>query len=97
MSTPNILVAKYGPLSVDDSLSIPQFMTQYNPDNVAPDKLVHIDTITGKSLTYGELRAEAAKCAWGLRHKLGLKEGDVVSLICPNSVRAIRKYRHSHT
>lgn len=94
MSTPNIMVGSYGPLYVDDSLSIPQFMTKYNPDNVAPDKVVHIDTITGKSLTYGALRTEAAKCAWGLRHKLGFKEGDVISLLCPNSVRLLREYRH---
>jgi hypothetical protein len=80
------MVGSYGPLSVDESLSIPQFMTKYNPDNVSSEKVVHIDTITGKSLTYGGLRSEAAKCAWGLRHNLGLKEGDVLSLLCPNSV-----------
>ena len=87
MSAPNILRGSYGPLVLDDSLSIPQFMTRYNPDNVSPDKVVHVDTIVGKTLTYGGLRTEAAKCAWGLRHKLGLKEGDVLSLLCPNSVR----------
>ena len=86
MSSPNIMVGSYGPLSVDESLSIPQFMTKYNPDNVSSEKVVHIDTITGKSLTYGGLRTEAAKCAWGLRHSLGLKEEDVLSLLCPNSV-----------
>lgn len=87
MSSPSVLVAKYGPLSVEDHLSIPQFMTKYNPDNISADKLVHVDTIAGKSLTYGGLRTEAAAGAWGLRHQLGLKEGDVLSLLCPNSVR----------
>lgn len=82
------MVGTYGPLSLDDSMSIPQFMTKYNPDNVSPDKVVHVDTISGKTLTYVGLRTDAAKCAWGLRHKLGLREGDVLSLLCPNSVRA---------
>jgi len=82
------MVSTYGPLlSVPDDLSIPQFMTKYNPDNVSRDKVVHTDTISGKTLTYGGLRVDAAKCAWGLRHKLGLREGDIISLLCPNSVR----------
>jgi 4-coumarate--CoA ligase len=82
------MVGTYGPLLLDDIMSIPQFMTKYNPDNVSPDKVVHVDTISGKTLTYVGLRTDAAKCAWGLRHKLGLREGDVLSLLCPNSVRA---------
>jgi 4-coumarate--CoA ligase len=81
------MVGSYGPLGLDDNISIPQFMTKYNPDNISPEKVVHVDTIAGKSLTYGGLRTEAAKSAWGLRHKLGFKEGDVLSLLCPNSVR----------
>ena len=82
------MVGTYGPLLLDDKMSIPQFMTKYNPDNVSSDKVVHTDTLSGKNLTYGGLRADAAKCAWGLRHKLGFKEGDVLSLVCVNSVSA---------
>jgi len=62
-------------------------MAEFNPDNVPQDKLVHVDTISGKSLTYGGLRDMAGKCAWGLRHKLqhGLKEGQRLLAIAPNS------------
>lgn len=49
--------------------------------------MVHVDTISGKSLTYGGLREKAGRCGWGLRHKLpiGLKEGQRLLAIVPNS------------
>ncbi len=85
MSQSDVIVSTFAPVAVDEQISIPEFMTRYNPDDVPNDKVVHVDTITGKSITYGGLRQEAAKCAWGLR-KLGLQEGDVVSVLLPNSV-----------
>jgi 4-coumarate--CoA ligase len=85
MSQSNIVVSAFSPFALNEQLSIPEFMTRYNPDDVPNDKVVHIDTITGKSITYGALRQESAKCASGFR-KLGLREGDVVSVVLPNSV-----------
>jgi 4-coumarate--CoA ligase len=87
MASANTFVGSLAPLFLEDNISIPQFMTKYNPDNVSHDKIVHIDTISGKALTYGGLRTEAAKCAWGLRHILHFKEGAVLALLCPSSVR----------
>ncbi|KAI1608335.1 amp dependent CoA ligase [Exophiala viscosa] len=60
-------------------------MTQYNPDNVPKEKVVHIDTLTGKSLTYGGLRNQASRAAWGLTSRLGLSEGERVLVLVPNS------------
>lgn len=75
------------PLGLDDKITIPILMTKYNPDSVAADKVVHVDTIANKSITYGGLREQAASCAWGLKHKLGLKEQDRLLVMVPNSVR----------
>lgn len=82
----SIMRGPFCPVGFDDTITIPQFMTKYNPDLCPADKVVHIDTIANKSLTYGGLREQAAKCAWGLKHRLGLKEGDRLMVIVPNSV-----------
>lgn len=79
-----IMTSTFVPMHVDDNLTIPELITKYNPDHVRLDKVVHEDTLTGKTLTYGGLREDAARCAWGLQ-RLGLKEGDVVCVIMPNS------------
>jgi acyl-coenzyme A synthetase/AMP-(fatty) acid ligase len=70
------------------NLSISQFMTRYNPDEVAASKVVHADTLSSESITYGSLRDDAGRGAWGLREKLGLKPGDVLLALVKNSVRA---------
>ncbi|KAL4793246.1 hypothetical protein BDV19DRAFT_366881 [Aspergillus venezuelensis] len=67
------------------SLSIPQFMTTYNPDAVPANKVVHIDTFSSEPLTYSSLRKKAAQAAWGLKHKLGVGLGDTVLAIVTNS------------
>ncbi len=86
MSALKPYTSSFAPIIVDDSLSISQFMTKYNLDSVKLDKVVHADTITGKTITYSGLREEATKCAWGSKQKLGLKEGDTVLAMVPNSV-----------
>lgn len=85
MSEPRVLTGNYTPLNVGDDVSIPQLMTRWNPDNVQADKIVHADTISGKTITYGGLRENAARCAWGLQQKFGIRHGDVVCIICPNA------------
>ncbi|PKS05094.1 hypothetical protein jhhlp_008461 [Lomentospora prolificans] len=73
------------PLTEFDSLSIPQWITQYNPDLVLADKVVHSDDFSNDVITYGSLRHDASRLAWGLRNKLGVKEGDIVLALVPNS------------
>jgi 4-coumarate--CoA ligase len=79
------MVGTYAPFTPPEgNLSLPQFMTQFNPDNVHNDKVVHTDTISGKEITYGSLRQKASQCSWGLR-ALGLAEGQRLLAIVPNS------------
>lgn len=85
MSSPDIHQGSYAPLHLEDNISLPLFFTKYNPDNVPASKVVHSDVISGKELTYGGLRTEAARCAWGFQTKLGLKEGDILLAMVPNS------------
>lgn len=84
-----IVTSKYAPTIITDDISIPQFFHRYNPDNVPKDKVVHVDLIKGKEITYGGLREAAAKGAWGLKNRMGLKEGDVVCILAQNSVRLL--------
>ena len=80
------MCGSYCPVGLDDKITIPQLMTKYNPDNVPADKVVHIDTIANKSLTYGGLREQAGRCAWGLKNRMGMREGDTLLVMVPNSV-----------
>src|ERR1700744_3843055 len=80
------MTSPFCPLGLDESITIPILMTKYNPDSVPASKIVHVDTIANKSLTYGGLREEAARCAWGLKHRVGMREQDRLLVIVPNSV-----------
>jgi len=86
MAAETIIRSKYAPVEISDAISIPQFMTRYNPDNVGNDKVVHVDLIKGKELTYGGLRESAGRASWGLKERLGLRPGDVVCILVQNSV-----------
>jgi 4-coumarate--CoA ligase len=82
---PRPIVGTFAPFAPPEgNLSLPQFMTQFNPDNVPSQKVVHTDTISGKEITYGGLRQQASQCGWGLRN-LGLAEGQRLLAIVPNS------------
>lgn len=72
-----------------EHLSIPQFMTSFNPEETPAHKPIHTDAFTDQPLTYGGLRQAAARVAWGLRERLGLREGDVVLDLVPNSVSLV--------
>ena len=85
-----IVRSSYPPVYISDDVSIPQFFTRYNPDNVKSDKIVHVDLIKGKELSYGGLREGAARGAWGLKNNLGLKSGNVVCILAQNAVSNIR-------
>jgi acyl-coenzyme A synthetase/AMP-(fatty) acid ligase len=60
--------------------SITQMMLE-NTTNVDPSKVISEDILTGKAITYGNLREEAFKAAWIFRHRLGLKIGETVTII----------------
>jgi 4-coumarate--CoA ligase len=73
-----------GPWSVPESMSLPEFMTQLNPDDVPVDKITNIDTLTGKSLTYGGLRTQAGQVAYSLRHDYAVQVQDTLMIVAPN-------------
>ncbi|KAL2820971.1 amp dependent CoA ligase [Aspergillus cavernicola] len=73
------------PIHDATDLSISQFMTQYNPDDVQASKVVHTDTFSKDLITYGSLREQAARAAWGLKVKLGLQPGDTLLALVNNS------------
>lgn len=74
------------PIHDVSGLSIPQFMTQYNPDEVPASKIVHVETFSNETITYGSLHDQAARAAWGLRVKLDLQPGDTLLALVNNSV-----------
>ncbi|CEL00754.1 hypothetical protein ASPCAL00350 [Aspergillus calidoustus] len=80
-----IYTSTLAPFSDITNLSIPQFMTRYNPDGVSADKVVHMDTFSNEHLTYGSLREKASRAAWGLKNQLGVRPGDAVLAIVTNS------------
>ncbi|KAJ5679594.1 amp dependent CoA ligase [Penicillium macrosclerotiorum] len=60
-------------------------MTQYNPDEVQASKIVHTETFSEDTITYGSLRDQAGRAAWGLQKKLGLQPGDTLLALVNNS------------
>ncbi|KAL3474066.1 amp dependent CoA ligase [Aspergillus californicus] len=73
------------PIHDATELSISQFMTRYNPDQVPASKVVHTETFSEESITYGSLRDQASRAAWGLQTKLGLQSGDTLLALVNNS------------
>ncbi|CAG8494782.1 25004_t:CDS:10 [Dentiscutata erythropus] len=71
-------------------VTIPQVgIYQYvisNPKKISDDKVIYVDGITGKSITYGEFKHESKKFAAGLQDKLDFKRGDVLAIFSPNQV-----------
>lgn len=76
------------PIHDATDLSISQFMTNYNPDDVPASKVVHTDTFSDDTVTYGSLRKQAGQAAWGLQRKLALQPGDALLALVNNSVRS---------
>ncbi|KEF57083.1 uncharacterized protein A1O9_07273 [Exophiala aquamarina CBS 119918] len=85
MASTSVIQHHFSPLGPDERITIPELFGKYNPDYVPASKVVHIDTLANKSITYGGLRDEAAKGAWGLKHNLGMKEQDRLLVLVPNS------------
>lgn len=68
--------------------SVTQMMLE-NTANVDPNKIISEDILTGKSITYDGLREGSFKAAWALRHRLGMKTGDTVTIIGRSCVRLL--------
>lgn len=55
-------------------------------DRALLDVVAVVDGRTGKSLTYAELDSTVRVVAAGLWQHLGIKKGDVVAILSPNSI-----------
>ncbi|GBC09291.1 hypothetical protein RclHR1_08740011 [Rhizophagus clarus] len=66
-------------------IGIYQFITS-NPYGIDDDKAIFIDGITDKKLTFGQLKANSKKLAFGLINKIGFKRGNVLAIYSPNHI-----------
>ncbi|KAF2817630.1 acyl-CoA synthetases/AMP-acid ligases II, partial [Mytilinidion resinicola] len=83
---PRIYESIFPDVHIPTNLSFHQFLTRYNPEDVAADKVVWEESDTGRTLSYGGVRDEAAIGAACLTGALGLHPGDVVAIYAPNSI-----------
>ena len=51
-----------------------------------------IDGIGGRTVTYKELADRIPRLACGLRHQLGLNDGDVITFLLPNCIEFVELY-----
>ncbi|PIN24475.1 Acyl-CoA synthetase [Handroanthus impetiginosus] len=61
-------------------------LSQFPPPEHAETRVVLIDSMTNHELTYVQLRRSITSLAGGLYHGLGLRKGDVVLILSPNSL-----------
>ncbi|XP_058076787.1 probable CoA ligase CCL5 [Magnolia sinica] len=82
-------------LQLDDHHHIPTcpnldtatfIMSQFPNPNLADTRVALIDSVTNHRLTYAQIRRSVNALAAGLHHALGVRKGDVVLLLSPNSI-----------
>ncbi|KAJ0550519.1 putative AMP-dependent synthetase/ligase, AMP-binding, ANL domain-containing protein [Helianthus annuus] len=61
-------------------------MSQFPKLDQAVSKVAFIDTATGHQVTYSQLQRSIYSLATGLYHGLGVRKGDVVFVLSPNSI-----------
>ncbi|KAI3705226.1 hypothetical protein L1987_75460 [Smallanthus sonchifolius] len=61
-------------------------LSQFPKPDQAELKVAFIDTATGHRVTYGQLQRSIYSLATGLYHGLGVRKGDVVFVVSPNSI-----------
>ncbi|EXX58359.1 uncharacterized protein OCT59_018078 [Rhizophagus irregularis] len=66
-------------------IGVYQFITS-NPYGIDDDKAIFIDGNTDKKLTFGQLKTNSKKLAFGLINKIGFKRGDVLAIYSPNHI-----------
>lgn len=69
----------------DETVDVVEWLHQRTPDRDVGDQLAMVDVATEERLTYREFKVKFQTVAAGLSN-LGVKHGDVVLLMAPNSV-----------
>ncbi|KAM0042610.1 putative AMP-dependent synthetase/ligase, AMP-binding, AMP-binding enzyme domain, ANL [Helianthus debilis subsp. tardiflorus] len=60
-------------------------LSQFSKLDLAESRVALIDSATNRRVTYGQLKRSVYSLAAGLYHRLGVRKGDVVFLLSPNS------------
>lgn len=81
MESPRIIRSPYPDIEVPDTSLAPFVLHRVAAH---PDKPAIVCAATGRSLTYGELERAIRQVAAGL-HAKGIRQGDVVGLVSPNT------------
>ncbi|CAO3686430.1 unnamed protein product [Umbelopsis ramanniana] len=73
------------PIDIPD-LDLYTFLFTENEFNkhTSPNKKVLVDSATGESITYGQLRDQSSRLGYGWTARAGLQQGDVVAVFAPN-------------
>jgi acyl-CoA synthetase (AMP-forming)/AMP-acid ligase II len=76
------IASRYPDVEIPE-LSVPQFVLAGAADR--PDAPALIDGLSGETITHGQLAAYVDRFAAAL-HARGLRKGDVVAVLCPNTI-----------
>jgi 4-coumarate--CoA ligase len=72
-------------VEIPTNLSIAELMND-NVSNTSYNKIIYEDALTGKTATYGGFRRQVRQSAYWLRHVLGVKPGQTISILCPSCI-----------
>ena len=72
-------------VEIPTNLSIAELMND-NVSNTPYDKIIYEDALTRKAATYGGFRRQVRQSAYWLRHVLGVKQGQTISILCPSCI-----------
>lgn len=61
-------------------------LSQFPPANQSESQIALVDAATGRRVTYAQLRRSIRSLASALYHALGVRKGDVVFVLSPNSL-----------
>ncbi|CAM8949082.1 unnamed protein product [Rhodiola kirilowii] len=68
------------------NLDVATFVMSQFPPQSQDSRLALVDAVTNAEMSYGQLKRSIQSLASGLYHALGVRKGDVVFLLAPNSV-----------
>ena len=80
-----IFTSKYPSLPIPQT-GIVQTLFESKFQNEKPDRVCYVDVLTGRELTFRQLKDMIYRFAAGLQDVCGFKKGDVLALYAPNLV-----------
>jgi len=83
--SPTIIRSRHW-VEIHPNQSISQLTLMHNVSNTAPGKIVYEDTLTGRTMTYAGFRLQVRRTAYWLKNTMGLKPGQIVSIMAPSCI-----------